>query len=96
MKSLQPEQVAHKQPLHVIDIRPLTDDVLEVNTHTSVDAIQTGNLPDLPRDTPLLVICQYGRVSELAAAYLEAAGFSEVYNLAGGVKGYRRWLQQVG
>jgi len=92
MTSLKPEDIAQKQPLHVVDIRPLTDDVLEVNTHTSVDAIQTGSLPDLPRDTPLLVICQYGRVSELAAAYLEAAGFCEVYNLAGGVQAYRRYL----
>lgn len=92
MKTLQPEEVAKNQPLHVMDIRPLTDDVLEVDTHTSLEAIQAGTLPDIARDTPVLVICQYGRVSELAAAYLATAGFSEVYNLAGGVQAYRRWL----
>jgi rhodanese-related sulfurtransferase len=96
MKSLKPADIPLKQPLYVIDIRPLTDDVFNVDTHMSVDAIQTGSLPEVACDTPLLVICQYGRVSELAAAYLEAAGFSEVYNLAGGVTAYQRWLQQVG
>lgn len=92
MKSLKPEDIAQKQPLYVVDIRPLTDDVLTVDTHTSLEAIQASSLPDVVRDMPVLVICQYGRVSELAAAYLEAAGFGEVYNLAGGVQAYRRWL----
>lgn len=92
MKALKPEDVAKQQPLHVIDIRPLTDDVLEVDTHTSLDAIQAGHVPDIAHDTPILVICQYGSISELAAAYLAAAGFREVYNLAGGVRAYQRWL----
>jgi monothiol glutaredoxin len=91
MKSLKPEEITSKQSLHIVDIRPLTDDVLAVDTHTSLEAIQAGSLPEASRHTPILVICQYGRVSELAAAYLEAAGFREVYNLAGGVKAYQRW-----
>jgi len=97
MKTLQPEEVLLEQPWYVVDIRPLTDDVfdidtLDIDTHTTLDAIQTGSFPDVPCDTPMLIICQYGRVSELAAAYLEAAGFSEVYNLAGGIQAYRRWV----
>jgi rhodanese-related sulfurtransferase len=96
MNSLHPKDVAHKQPLYIIDIRPVTDpvtaEVFKVDIHTSLEQLQTGTLPDVPRATPLLVVCHYGRVSELAAAYLEAAGFSEVYNLAGGVRSYRRWL----
>jgi monothiol glutaredoxin len=91
MKSLKPEEITSKQSLYIVDIRPLTDDVLAVDTHTSLEAIQAGSLPEASRHTPILVICQYGRVSELAAAYLEAAGFREVYNLAGGIKAYQRW-----
>jgi len=92
MTSLKPEDIAQKQPLHVVDIRPVTDNVLNIDTHISFNAIQAGTFPDIARDMPVLVICQYGRVSELAAAYLEAAGFCEVYNLAGGVQAYRRYL----
>ena len=58
----------------------------------SLEALQAGDLPDLPKNEPICVMCEHGAVSELAGLYLEAAGFTEVYNLAGGVAAYRIYM----
>ena len=39
----------------------------------------------LPTDKPILVICQSGRRSEAASAWLEAQGFDEMLNMLGGM-----------
>ncbi len=46
--------------------------------------LQAG-LPDVARDTPLLIICRSGGRSGRAAAALKQMGYSEVYNMAGGM-----------
>ena len=51
-------------------------------------ALQRGELPELARDTPVYLVCERGQVSELAGLYLEAAGFTHVYHLAGGTKAW--------
>ena len=40
---------------------------------------------ELPRDRPLVMVCHHGGRSQRAAAILEAAGFSQVHNLRGGI-----------
>ncbi len=55
-----------------------------------LEALQNNDFPDLPKDTPIYLICERGAISELAGLYLETAGFSEVYNLAGGMIAWRR------
>lgn len=55
----------------------------------SLEDIQNNVLPDLPKDTPIYLICERGVVSELAGLYFETAGFTEVYNLAGGMIAWR-------
>jgi rhodanese-related sulfurtransferase len=56
----------------------------------SLEDIQNNLFPDLPKDTPIYLICERGVVSELAGLYFETAGFTEVYNLAGGMIGWRK------
>ncbi|ADH64137.1 Rhodanese domain protein [Allomeiothermus silvanus DSM 9946] len=44
----------------------------------------------LPKDRPILLVCERGIQSELAGLYLEADGYAEVYNLAGGLNALKR------
>ena len=55
----------------------------------SLEEVQAGSLPDVPKEEPVYLICERGQVSELAGLYLEAAGFGEVYNVAGGMGAWR-------
>ena len=55
----------------------------------SLEAVRAGELPEVPKDQPIYLICQRGAVSELVGLYLETAGFTEVYNVAGGMNAYR-------
>jgi rhodanese-related sulfurtransferase len=54
-----------------------------------LEDIQNNLFPDLPKDSPIYLICERGVVSELAGLYFETAGFTEVYNLAGGMIAWR-------
>ena len=58
----------------------------------SLEALQAGALPDLPKDTRIYIVCEHGQISELAALYLETAGFSDVHNVAGGMRACRELL----
>lgn len=60
----------------------IEDGALEVNPHfiAHVCAIATF-------DTPIVLICRSGDRSAAAAAALQAAGFREVYDVAGGFEG---------
>jgi rhodanese-related sulfurtransferase len=55
----------------------------------SLEALQNNDFPDLSKDTPIYIVCERGAVSELAGLYLETAGFTEVYNLTGGMMAWR-------
>ena len=46
----------------------------------------------LPRDTPLIVFCHHGMRSLNVVQYLEAIGFKNVLNLAGGI---HAWAAEV-
>jgi rhodanese-related sulfurtransferase len=47
---------------------------------------------ELPQDRPLVAYCHHGMRSESAARFLEAQGFPEVGNLAGGIDA---WSQTI-
>ncbi len=65
-------------------------DVIPNAVHVPLDRVREGRLPELPRDADLIVVCEWGRKSELAGLYLEAHGFTRVLHLAGGVAALRR------
>ena len=45
---------------------------------------------ELPKGKKILVYCASGMRSRMAARFLGKKGYSEVYNLAGGIAGWRR------
>jgi rhodanese-related sulfurtransferase len=49
-----------------------------------------SRLVELDPGTPTVVICHHGARSMQVAHFLARRGFSEVYNLAGGVNGWAR------
>lgn len=59
-------------------------DGLEGTGLLTLAEVQAGSLPDLPKGTPIYLICERGQISELVGLYLETAGFTDVYNVAGG------------
>ena len=73
----------------LLDVRPVPKRVLGLEPRLlDLGALQRGELPELARDTPVYLVCERGQVSELAGLYLEAAGFTHVYHLAGGTKAW--------
>jgi len=48
----------------------------------------TGKHGALPKDKPLIVVCEHGRNALSAAATLRKLGFAEVYSLEGGLQNW--------
>jgi rhodanese-related sulfurtransferase len=48
-----------------------------------------SRLDELDRNKPALVYCAVGGRSRVAAQLMSGQGFEEIYNLSGGIKGYR-------
>jgi len=71
----------------VIDVRARSE--WETGHLPGVAHIPLGNLPEhlsrLPRNRPLVVHCQGGARSAIAASLLQANGFGNVFNLKGGL-----------
>lgn len=45
--------------------------------------MQTGKLPEIPKDTPVAVYCRSGHRASLALELLKKAGFTDVRSLGG-------------
>jgi rhodanese-related sulfurtransferase len=91
LKAEMLEAFLRENPL-IVDVRPEAEYArgsLEGAIHLPVKAIQHGE-HELPKDRPLLLICERGAMSELAGLYLEAAGYEEVYHLEGGLRALRK------
>ena len=81
-----------KSGAHVFDTRTEAQferDGLPDSRLLSLEQVQAGELPELAKGDSLYLICERGQVSELVGLYLEAAGFSQVYNVAGGFRALR-------
>src|SRR5258708_34920505 len=48
-----------------------------------------AKLGDVPKDTPLVTQCGSGSRAAIAASLLQAAGFTDVANMKGGIDGWR-------
>ena len=53
-------------------------------------ATLAARVNELPRDVAVVCVCRSGSRSQMAAEILGQAGFGEVYNLSGGMIGWRR------
>lgn len=77
--------------LAVVDVRGAAE--WEAGHIPGVPNIPLGSLPqrlaELPRDIPVVVHCQSGARSAIAASVLQRAGFDNVVNLDGGIAAWR-------
>lgn len=84
--------IKSRQGLVMIDVRTpqeLASGVIKGSHNVPLWPVMQGKL-NLPKDTPLLVICAVGGRSYAAGQALVKWGFQEVYNLKGGVDGWRQ------
>jgi adenylyltransferase/sulfurtransferase len=83
-----------KGEIDIIDVREPHE--LQIAKYPKVTAIPLGQLADhigeLPRDRDLVLACRTGMRSAKAVQQLQAAGFTRVWNLAGGI---HRWIDDV-
>jgi rhodanese-related sulfurtransferase len=92
---VRPGDVARHDDLTYLDVRADTNDLLgdlgHINgvRHVPLARVVAAGLDGVPKDSPVVVVCNDGRESRDAAIALVAVhGFSEVYHLVGGM---RRW-----
>ncbi len=58
-------------------------------THVALSTLRR-DIPELPKDKPILCICRSGHRSVPAARRLIKAGYSEVYSVKGGIRAWQR------
>lgn len=83
-----------KGDIDIIDVREPHE--LEIAKYPKVTAIPLGlladHIADLPRDRDLVLACRTGVRSAKAVQQLQAAGFTRVWNLVGGI---HQWIADV-
>jgi len=89
---VRPGDVARRDDLTFVDVRAEARDLLgdlghiHGVCHAPRARILEEGLPDLPKDTPIVVVCNNGRESrDVAVALIERYAFTEVYHLVGGM-----------
>jgi len=73
--------------LTLVDVRPPEERALAA-VAAPFESLEEGGLErllDLPQDRPLAFLCHHGGRSAQAAMYFADRGFSEVYNVVGGI-----------
>jgi hydroxyacylglutathione hydrolase len=74
----------------LVDVRTATEwrsDHIEGAQHVPLSAF-AKQLPDLPNDRKIAIICGSGYRSSIATSLLQARGYNEVANVAGGMNAY--------
>jgi rhodanese-related sulfurtransferase len=91
LTTLQATQLINSKNAQVLDVRSAED--FAKGSLPNAKNIPAAALKDrageLKKDKPVLVLCDMGRSSGPAAATLRAAGFAEVFVLAGGLASWR-------
>jgi rhodanese-related sulfurtransferase len=84
------DEDGHK--MRVIDVRQMEE--IRTGTVPKAEALPLHTLPikvhELPKDEKLVMVCRSGARSAQACMFLQQHGFSNVYNLRGGMMG---WVQ---
>ncbi len=90
-------RLASPKPPVVIDVRGLAE--WKAGHLPGVPNIPLGylteRLADVPRDRPVVLHCQGGTRSQIGVSLLQARGYREVHNLAGGFAEWQRAGQPV-
>ena len=87
---VRPDWVArHLDELYVLDVRSPGEFDGELGHLSGAVLIPLDEvrerLDEIPRDRPVVTVCQSGKRSSMAADILLRAGFTEVANVAGGL-----------
>ncbi len=53
-----------------------------------------GHISTLPKEHPLIVLCHHGTRSDMVAGFLRENGFSNVFNLSGGIDAWAQVIDQ--
>jgi monothiol glutaredoxin len=80
-------QVRHGR-LTLVDVRPPEEREIAA-VAVDYSALEAGGLERLlalPKDTPLAFLCHHGGRSAQAASYFAQQGFTDVYNVVGGIE----------
>lgn len=76
--------------LRVIDVRQMEE--IAMGTVPKAQALPLHTLParvhELPKEEKLVMVCRSGARSAQACMFLQQQGFSNVYNLRGGMMGW--------
>ena len=79
-----------KKGMHVLDVRDdneREEKHIPGSLHTFVGYLE-GDIPQLPKEDKLVVHCSVGHRAGLAASILKRNGFTNVYNLLGGIQAW--------
>ncbi len=88
------EVLQESDPPFVLDVRSAAErdaGQIEESVHIPLQRL-ADHLDELPRDRPMVVYCEGGFRSAIAASLLEQQGFAQVSDLAGG---FGAWRQTV-
>jgi rhodanese-related sulfurtransferase len=82
------------EPLAILDVRePWEWDICRIPDSLFIPLNRLpGSLENLPKDSPLVVLCHHGVRSRMAVDWLQANGVKQVLNLAGGIDA---WARQI-
>jgi rhodanese-related sulfurtransferase len=91
LTTLQATQLINSKNAQIVDVRTPEDFAKGSlpNAKNIPGATVKDRAGELKKDKPVLVLCDTGRTAGPAAATLRAAGFAEVYVLAGGLASWR-------
>lgn len=89
--SLEATRLINSKNAQVVDVRAAND--FAAGSLPNAKNIPGANLKErageLKKERPVIVVCNTGTTAGPAAAQLRAAGFSDVFVLAGGITGWR-------
>lgn len=92
-QSMVPDVAAERASarlLTLVDVRPPAERAL-ASVPVPFECLEDGGIErllSLPKDQPLAFLCHHGVRSAQAAAYFQAQGFSDVYNVVGGIEAW--------
>ena len=94
VSDVSPEEVASaiaakSNKIYLVDVRENPEFTGELGHISAAHLIVLGSLPDhvdsLPKDKSIVFICKSGGRSARAAAFAQANGLTDVYNMRGGM-----------
>lgn len=93
---LTPQEAAQRSDLTIVDVRQRDELKGDLGHIPGAHSLPLGRLMTAgppskwATDTPLLFVCRSGARSASAAAHLARQGYTELYNLRGGMAAWKR------